>query len=94
MAKLEVVDVGERTNAPPRIVRVPAPPVVEDAPFTLAPEVDAPLELDPEWVAERAAKQAVAANPPKPKRQIAGVVIAVLLIAVAVAAIVWFVKHR
>lgn len=54
---------------------------------------DRPLELDPAWVAERAAKQADAAKPP-PKRSIAGVVVAVLLIAAVVAAITWIVLEK
>ena len=59
-----------------------------------ASEVEArPLELDPAWVAERAAKQAAAAKPP-PKRSIAGVVVALLLISAVVAAIVWIVLKK
>jgi hypothetical protein len=67
----------------------------DDARFRPPPEAPEPaLELDPEWVAQRAQKQAAAANPPKPKRQIVGVVIALVLIAAVVAAIVWIVKHK
>ncbi len=61
-----------------------APPPVEQAP---------PLELDPAWLAERAAKQEEARRPP-PKPSIAGVVAAILLIAAAVAAIIYIVKVR
>ncbi|MBA3499358.1 MAG: hypothetical protein M4D80_31355 [Myxococcota bacterium] len=63
-----------------------------DAAFAPPPEVERPLELDPEWVASRAAKQAEAQRPP-PRASIAGVVVAVLLIAAVVAAIVWIVRR-
>lgn len=64
-----------------------------DAAFAPPPEVERPLELDPEWVAARAAKQAAARRPP-PRASVAGVVIAVLLIAAAVVVIAWIVlKH-
>ena len=64
-----------------------------DSAFAPPPEVDRPLELDPEWVAERVAKQAEAAKPP-PKVSRAGVVIAVLLIAAVAAAIAWIVLRK
>ena len=64
-----------------------------DSAFAPPPEAmqDAPLELDPAWVAERAAKQSAAANPTKPRRQIAGVIVAVLLVAGVAAAVAWIV---
>lgn len=64
-----------------------------DSAFAPPPEQmqDAPLELDAAWVAERAAKQAAAANPPKPKRRIAGVIVAILLVAGVAAAVAWIV---
>jgi hypothetical protein len=51
------------------------------------------LDVDPQWLAERAAKQAAASNPPKPRRQIGGVIVAVFLIAAVAAAIAWFVSR-
>jgi hypothetical protein len=65
-----------------------------DAAFAPPPEAghDRVLELDPEWVAARAAKQAEAAKPP-PRAPIAGVVIAVLLIAAVTAVVIWLVKR-
>ena len=53
---------------------------------------DRPLELDPEWLAERAAKQVAAAKPP-PKKSNAGVVIALLLIAAVAATIIYIVRR-
>ena len=50
-----------------------------------------PLELDPAWVAERAAKQAAARTPPRAPRKIAGVLVALALIAIVVCAITWIV---
>ena len=65
-----------------------------DSAFAPPPEgEDRPLELDPEWVAQRAAVQAAAVKPP-PKASRAGVVIAFLLIAGAIAAIVWIVLKK
>jgi hypothetical protein len=63
-----------------------------DAAFAPPVEPERPLELDPEWVAARSAKQAEARRPP-PRASVAGVVIAVLLIAAVVAAIVWLVRR-
>ena len=60
--------------------------------FAPPPEVEAPLELDPEWVAQRAAKQTAWAERPKPKRHIGGVIAALVLIAVAIAVIAYIVK--
>lgn len=65
-----------------------------DAAFAPPPEEDRPLELDPEWLAERAAKQAAANQPPpNPRRQIAGVIVAILLIAIVAGAVVWLVTR-
>ena len=63
-----------------------------DAAFAPPAEPERVLELDPEWVAARAAQQAEAAKPP-PRAPIAGVVIAVLLILAVAAAIIWFVRR-
>ena len=67
-----------------------------DSAFAPPPEAgeDRPLELDPEWVAQRAAVQAAAAKPPKPKTSAAGVVIALVLIAAVAALIVWIVLKK
>ena len=64
-----------------------------DSAFEPPPEEDRPLELDPAWLAERAAKQAEAAKPP-PRRSVAGVVVALALIAAVAAAIVWIVLKK
>ena len=64
-----------------------------DAAFAPPPEPERVLELDPEWVAARAAKQAEAAKPP-PRASRAGIVVAVLLIAAVAAAIAWIVLTR
>lgn len=63
-----------------------------DAAFAPPPEPERVLELDPDWLAARAAKQAEAAKPP-PRPSRAGVVIAVLLILAAAAAIIWLVRR-
>ncbi len=53
-----------------------------------------PPELDPEWVADKAAKQAAAAAPPnKPSRKVAMVILTVVMLA-AVAVIVVMVLQR
>ncbi len=57
-----------------------------------APEPTPPLELDPEWLAERAAKQAEAQRPP-PTPSRAGLVVAIVLIAAVVAAMIWIVRR-
>ena len=43
-----------------------------------------PLELDPAWVAERTAKQAAAAVPPKPSRTLAVIILSTVLVSVVV----------
>jgi hypothetical protein len=61
--------------------------------FAPPPEVETPLELDPQWVAERAAKQTEWANRPRlAKRHIGGVIAALVLIAVAIAVIAYIVR--
>ena len=62
-----------------------------DSAFAPPPEEDRPLELDPAWVAERAAKQTAVAEARKPKRRVAGVIVALLLIAAVAAAVAWIV---
>ena len=62
-----------------------------DSAFAPPPEEERLLELDPAWVAERAAKQTAAAEARKPKRQIAGVIVAVLLVAAVIAVVAWIV---
>ncbi len=65
------------------------------ASFAPPPEHDPPLELDPEWVAERRAKQeAAAASPPRPPRQVAGVIVALTLIVVVALAVVWIAMRK
>ena len=66
-----------------------------DSAFAPPPEAgeDRPLELDPAWVAQRAAVQAAAAKPPK-RASRAGVVIALVLIAAVAAAIAWIVLEK
>ncbi len=66
-----------------------------DSAFAPPPEAgeDRPLELDPEWVAQRAAVQAAASKPPK-RASRAGVVIALVLIAAVAAAIAWIVLKK
>lgn len=89
---LEVVDVGERTGAPPRFpepaaAEPPSPPR-ELAGF--APPSDQTFELDPAWEAERRAKQAAAQRPPaRTGPGPAGVIVALVLIAVVAAALVY-----
>ncbi len=61
-----------------------------DAAFAPPAEPERVLELDPTWVAARAAKQADAAKPP-PRASIAGVIVAVLLIAAVAAVAAWIV---
>jgi len=58
----------------------------------LPAETQRPLELDPAWVAERAAKQA-AANQPAPQPSRLGVVVAIVLIAIVAAIVVWIVRR-
>jgi len=60
--------------------------------FAPPPEQERPLELDPAWVAERAAKQA-AANQPAPQPSRLGVVVAIVLIAIVAAIVVWIVRR-
>jgi hypothetical protein len=71
---------------------MPKPDDLPDAAFAPPAEPERVLELDPEWLAARAAKQAEAAKPP-PRPSRAGVVVAVLLVLAVAAAIVWFVRR-
>ncbi|CAN5691608.1 hypothetical protein BH11MYX3_BH11MYX3_49080 [soil metagenome] len=54
-----------------------------------------PPELDPEWVAEKAAKQAAGADPPnKPSRAVAMVILSVVMVAAVVVIVVMVLQRQ